>query len=120
MTILFTSDVDFFLAKSLVARRKIGRVGRVLAFPSDALLTWQVNLTLDVSLGGCCFFVAPVRRRKDAEGNRYAGVKVQIDDLSVQRTLLECLSRDRKEDKKGSLASLGRKKGRRERGSTLL
>jgi hypothetical protein len=48
-----------------------------------------------------------VRRREDAEGNRYAGVKVQIDGLKVQRSLLEPLSRDRKEDKKGSLASLG-------------
>ena len=64
---------------------------------------------------GCCCFVAPVRRRKDAERNRYAGVKVQIDDLSVQRNLLECLSRDRKEDKKGSLASFGVKEGEKKK-----
>jgi hypothetical protein len=40
VTILFTSYVDFFLSKSLVPGRKIGRERRVLAFPSDALLTW--------------------------------------------------------------------------------
>lgn len=35
-----------------------------------------------MSLGSCYFFVAPVRRREDAEGDRYAGVKVQVDDCS--------------------------------------
>jgi len=59
---------------------------------------------------GLYFGVAPVGRREDAEGNGYSGVKVQIADLSVQRSLLNCLSKERKEDKKGSLASLGKKK----------
>jgi hypothetical protein len=57
-------------------------------------------------LGGLFNGVVPVRRREDAEGDRDAGVKVQVDDLEVLREqLLECLSTDRKEDKKGSLAS---------------
>ena len=107
VTILFASYVDFFLSKSLVPGRKIGGERRVLAFPSDALLTRQVNLTFDVSLGGCCFGVAPVRRRKDAERNRYAGVKVQIDGLSGQRTLLECLSRIERKTRRGLLLLLG-------------
>jgi hypothetical protein len=40
VTILFTSYADFFLTISLVPARKIGREGRVLVFPSDALSTW--------------------------------------------------------------------------------
>ena len=106
VTILLTSYMNVFLTKLLVSWREIGRDG--VTFPSDALLSlWEVDLTLNM----CCFGfvdsgVAPVRRREDAEGNGDSGVKVQIADLSVQRTLLECLSKERKEDKKGSLASL--------------
>lgn len=51
-TILFTSDTDFFLAITLVPRRKIGGERGVLSFPSDALLAWKVDLTLDVGFGG--------------------------------------------------------------------
>jgi hypothetical protein len=111
VTILLTSYMNFFLAKLLVSGRETGRDG--VTFPSDALLSvWKADLSLEVCRFGGDFCVAPVRRREDAEGNRNSGVKVQIDDLSVQRTLLECLSKDRKEDKKGSLASLGeRRKG---------
>lgn len=36
VTILSSSYVDFFLAESLVPRRKIGGVRRVFVFPSDA------------------------------------------------------------------------------------
>jgi len=35
---LFTSDMDFFLTK-VVLGRKVGGKRRVLAFPSDALLS---------------------------------------------------------------------------------
>lgn len=60
--------------------------------------------------------VVPVRRGEEADGNRDAGVKVQIDDLLCARErLLECLSSGRKEDKKGSLASSGGKKVRKKR-----
>jgi hypothetical protein len=58
-----------------------------LTVPSDALLAlWKVELTLDVSL---CGFdgAAPVRRREKAEGDRDAGVEVQIDFCSVQGEL---------------------------------
>jgi len=37
VTILFTSDMNFFLAK-IVPWRKIGGERRVLTFPSDALV----------------------------------------------------------------------------------
>jgi hypothetical protein len=64
VTILFTSDVDLFLAKSLFfsSGRKIGGVRGELVFPSDALLVcWKLDLALDVGLGGyCCFGVRPV------------------------------------------------------------
>lgn len=103
--IFLASDVDFLLRVFLlVPRWKSGRERRVFTFPSDALLSWKLDFTLDVSLGSCYFFVAPVRRREDAEGDRNACVKVQIDDVTA-RSLLECLSTCRKEDKKGSLAS---------------
>lgn len=35
-----------------------------------------------MGLSGFFYFVAPIRRREDAEGNRDSGVKVQVDDLS--------------------------------------
>lgn len=98
--------------------RKTCLKGRVLVFPSNALLTLRVvELFLDTSLGDSLLIllgVAPVRRREDAEGDRDSGVKVQIDELIVQRvSLLECLSTCRKEDKKGSLAS-GERRGKEE------
>lgn len=66
----------------------------------------EVDLALDVSLDGGLGGVVPVRRGEDAERNRNSGVKVQIAGLvSARVLLLECLSADRKEDKKGSLAS---------------
>jgi hypothetical protein len=39
VTILFTSDMNFFLTK-IVPGRKIGGERRVLTFPSDALVLW--------------------------------------------------------------------------------
>lgn len=80
-------DVDYFLLLEflLVPGRKSGS-GRVFTFPSDALLGWKLDFTLDVSLGSCYFFVAPVRRREDAEGDRDACVKVQVDDLSGENS----------------------------------
>jgi len=39
VTILFASDVDFLLAESVAASRKIGRERGVLFLPSDALLS---------------------------------------------------------------------------------
>jgi len=74
--VILTSNVDFFLAKVVSWRLE----GGVLPFPSDALwLFRKLYLGLDMSSGGFCD-VAPVRRRKKADGNRYAGVKVQVDD----------------------------------------
>ena len=76
-----------FLAEIFAgAWREVGGEGRllVLSFPSDALLlVWKVDLTLDVSRLGLLDGVVPVRRREDAEGDRDAGVKVQVDDLQV-------------------------------------
>lgn len=72
----------------------------------------KMELRLDVLLGSHSrlFSAVLVGRREEADRNRYAGVKVQIADfLGAGERLLECLSTDRKEDKKGSLASLGKK-----------
>lgn len=92
VTILFTSDVNFFLLVVLAAgtgtRRKAGFEGGMFPFPSDALLSlWKVDLTLDVSLGGGLYGVASIRRRKDAEGNRNSGVKVQVADLNLRENV---------------------------------
>jgi hypothetical protein len=85
VTVFFTGYTDLFLFVLLASRRKVGGERRVVTFPSDALLSLRkVDLSLDVSLGGCFCGVAPVRRREDAEGNRDSGVKVQVDDLSVR------------------------------------
>lgn len=111
VSIFLASDMNFFLTEFFAgAWREVGGEGRLykLTFPSDALLfAWEIDLTLDMCrLGGFLNGVAPVRRRKDTEGDRDAGVKVQVDDLLCARErLLECLSTKRKEDKKGSLAS---------------
>jgi hypothetical protein len=111
VSIFLASDVYLFLAEFFAgAWREVGGEGRllILSFPSDAvLLAWEMDLTLDMSrLGGFLNGVAPVRRREDAEGDRDAGVKVQVDGLLCARErLLECLSTKRKEHKKGSLAS---------------
>lgn len=84
--------MNFFGAKLLVSWRKLGRDGIIV--PSDA--RWELDLTLDVcgfgDFGSLDFGVVLVGRREDAKGDRNAGVKVQIDDFDVQRTLLECLS----------------------------
>lgn len=110
MVFLFTTDVDLFLV--LLTRREVGGERRV-SFPSDALLTLRkVDFTLDVSLGGCLGIVAPVRRWEDAEGDRDAGVKVQVDDLSGRELFSNAFRRARKEDKKGTLAS-GKEGGER-------
>jgi hypothetical protein len=83
---LFTGDMNYLLSalKLLVWWRwEVGRERRVLTVPSDA--RWALgtlDLTLDVSLGGgFLLIVAPVRRWENAERDRDAGVKVQIDDL---------------------------------------
>jgi len=70
---------------------------------------WKVDLSLDVGFGGGFgFYVAPVRRRENAKGDRNTSVKVQIDDVSVRETFFsKTFQTGRKEDKKGSLASLG-------------
>lgn len=59
-------------------------------------------------------FSFPVRRREDAEGNRDAGFKVQVGDLSNARgSLLLDLPMYRKEDKKIPLASFEKKSKKR-------
>jgi hypothetical protein len=92
VTILLTSYMNFFGAKLLVSWRKIGRDG--ISVPSDAFR--ELDLALDVcgfgDFGRFDFCVVLVGRREDAKGDGDAGVKVQIDDFDLQRTLLECLS----------------------------
>lgn len=92
MTVLFTGDENFFLLELLLLRRrKIGGIGRVLVFPSEALCRCE-DLTLDASLSGggsgLDTGVAPVGRRKKAEGDRDSGVKVQVDRFLPVREIL--------------------------------
>lgn len=83
VTVLLSGDMNL-LAVLLFARIEVGGEGSrfKLVCPSDALrFLWKMDLTLDVGLLDALNGVAPVRRREDAEGDRYAGVKVQVADL---------------------------------------
>ena len=94
---IFLADVNFFLNPLLslfLSGRKLSGGGErrvLLTFPSDALVSLgKFDLTLDVSLGesgGLLGGVASIRRREDTEGNRNAGVKVQVDDYQVREKL---------------------------------
>lgn len=118
MSFFFTGELDSLLSVTLFSLRvKIGFEGRIFPFPSGALLSWKIDLSLDMLLSNFSG-VVPVRRREKADGNRYSGVKVQVDDFK-RRELFSNAFRSRKEDKKGSLAS-GGKKGGRKRPKTLL
>lgn len=107
VTILLTSYMDFFRAKLLGSWRKVGRDGIIV--PSDA--RWEVDFTLDVcrfgDFGSLDFGVVLVGRREDAKRDGNSGVKVQIDDLDVQRTLLECLSEIERKTRRGLLLLWG-------------
>lgn len=121
ISVLFAGDVNFFLSILLVAFagawRELGGEGRrlLLSFPSDALLfVWELDFTLDMSLLSGLNGVAPVRRREDAEGDRDAGVKVQVDDLEVREILFSnAFRRDERKTRRGLLL-LGGKKRREE------
>jgi len=116
-TIFFPGDVDFFLP--LVVARSPGGKRRILTFPSDALLSLRkVNLSLDVSLGDC-LGVVPVRRREDADWNRYSGVKVQVDECSVRELFSNAFRRAERKTRRGLLLLVKEGEGR-ERGTTLL
>lgn len=97
------------------AWRELGGEGRLLlvllSFPSDALLfVWKLDFTLDMGLLSGLNGVAPVRRREDAEGDRDAGVKVQVDDLEVREILFSnAFRRDERKTRRGLLL-LGEKK----------
>jgi len=104
---LFTGDMDYLLSalESLVWwRRKVGRERRKLTVPSDA--RWalrKLDLTLDVGLRGGLLLVAPVRRWENAEGDRDAGVKIQIDDLSGQELFSNAFRRAERKTRRGLL-----------------
>ncbi|KAL2016457.1 hypothetical protein VTK56DRAFT_3508 [Thermocarpiscus australiensis] len=57
----------------------LGLERRVLTFPSGVLGELDLNLFVDVGLGGGLRL--PVCRREDAEGDRNASFKVQVGDL---------------------------------------
>lgn len=113
MTIFLNADVYLFLcAVFRPLWRKTRRDRRVVTFPSGALFyySWKLDLRLDVrclDLGGDGDVA--VRRRKDAKGNRYAGVKVQIAGALARESSSRMPFDVRKEDKKGPLASRGKK-----------
>lgn len=89
VTLLLAMNVHLLL-ELLVAGREAdllldvgGRGLLVLTFPSDALfVSRELEIRLDVGLGSGSvgYFAAPIRRGEDAEGNRNASVKVQVDD----------------------------------------
>lgn len=116
---LLAVDMDDLFFELLVAGRKADLLlgeRRVLGlFPSDARVCWELDLTLDVSRlgGGCSYFVVPVRRGEDAKGDRDAGVKVQVDDLSGENSSRMPFDVRERKTRRGLLL-LG-KEGRRER-----
>jgi hypothetical protein len=98
-------NVDFLLLEVLDLVRwklEVGGKGRLMTFPSGALggcLSWKLDLTLYVGLGGsrsCGDGDVSIRRRENTEGNRYAGVKVQIAGALAREVLLRCLSTTRR------------------------
>jgi hypothetical protein len=83
VTIFFACELNLFLYVLLIPTRKAGGERRIVTFPSGALVgLGKTNLSLNMGLCGAATGVAPVRRRENAEGNRYSGVKVQVDDSS--------------------------------------
>lgn len=120
---LFTTDMNYFLSlESLVWwRRKVGGERRVLTFPSDA--RWalrKLDLTLDVSLGGGLRIVAPVRRWENAERDRDASVKVQIDDLSGRELFSNAFRRAERKTRRGLLLLVKEGEGRERSVGSLL
>jgi hypothetical protein len=120
VTLLFTGDMDYLFALESLLRwcRRTLKVGRellrsVLTVPSDA--RWalgELEFTLDVSLGGRLLLVAPVRRWENAEGDRNAGVKVQIDDLSGRELFSNAFRRAERKTRRGLLLLLKEGEGR--------
>jgi hypothetical protein len=122
---LFTADMNYLLSGlvSLVWWRwKVGRERGELTVPSDA--RWalgKLDLTLDVSLGGgFLLIVAPVRRWKNAEGDRDAGVKVQIDDLFWRELFSNAFRRAERKTRRGLLLLLKEGEGRERSVGSLL
>jgi hypothetical protein len=73
-----------------------------------------------VSLGGGLDGPAPVGRREEAEGDRNAGVKVQIDDLSGRELFSNAFRRAERKTRRGLLLLWEKEEERRKRGVTLL
>jgi hypothetical protein len=90
VTLLLTRNTDLFCAVAgfCRARRFSGSgVRRVLTFPSGLLLVGEVDVKLLVGLGVCLRFGVPVGRWEDAEGDRDASFKVQIDDFCEHKRI---------------------------------
>jgi hypothetical protein len=83
--IFLNLEIDFFFSVDT-------RVwdGSLRIFPFDARSTIELDFSLYSRLSSFRDSVTPVRRREDTEGDRDAGVKVQID--GCPRSFLECLS----------------------------
>jgi len=115
VTIFFARELNLFLYVLLIpTRRKAGSERRVVTFPSGALVgLGKTGLSLNVGFGGAASGVASVRRREDAEGNRYFGVKVQVDDSSRRENPSRMPFDVPKGRQEGTLASLGRRRGRK-------
>lgn len=88
------------------------------------MFSGEIDLNLFVGFGGCLYLSFLVCSREDAEGDRYAGFKVQVGDLNGARVLSSTTFRlRRKEDKKIPLAllyNLKEKKGGEAGGKCLL
>lgn len=83
VTLFFNCDTDllFFVEVGLRFLSSGGH-RRVLTFPSGFLGELDLDLGMRLLLGFDCGFL--VGGREDADGNRDAGFKVQIGDLTAQ------------------------------------
>jgi hypothetical protein len=78
-------EIDFFFSVDT----RVGD-GSLRIFPFGARSTIELDFSLYSCLSSFRDSVTPVRRREDTEGDRDAGVKVQIDGCPT--SFLECLS----------------------------
>lgn len=77
---VFFVDMNLLLGSTVFAARKSrgdGSVASFVTFPSDARRGRSCSFYLDLSCF-CCDSVTPIRGREDTEGDRDAGVKVQV------------------------------------------
>jgi hypothetical protein len=107
--IFFTGILHLLLGVSLLSRR-------VIPFFSETLLiAWQMDFSLYVSFGSGRGGVVPVRRGEEADRNRNSGVKVQVDDSSMQleKHFSNAFRRAERKTRRGLLLLLEKERGKK-------